>query len=112
MRTSVATMLKLIKDFVQKTILMMDALNILSLIIGIVGLFYAFYATRQFSRGVKIGSLLYIRTMINRMEEGKQSHDRNSPQWNVMHHTQQDLDALFRNLQSQFGISDKESPLT
>ena len=49
----------------------MDALNIVSLLVGIIGLFYAFYTTNQFTRGVKNSSLQSIRTLINRMEEEK-----------------------------------------
>jgi len=92
-------------------------INVLSLWVGILGsvvtigsLGYAIYSTRQFSKGVRIGPLQSIRNLIDRMEEEKKKHQRDSPQWQTMHHTQGDLDALFKNLQSMFNIPDKDAP--
>jgi hypothetical protein len=90
----------------------MDTITVLSLVVGILGFGYAIYSTLQFTKGVKIGSLQYIRTLINRMEEDKGKQPKDSPQWMAMHHTQQDLDALFKSLQKMFNVSDKEAPLT
>lgn len=94
-------------------------INVLSLWIGILGfivtigsLGYSVYATRQFSKGVRIGPLRSIRSLISRMHEEKMKHNGDSPQWQVMHHTQGDLEALFKNLQSMFNIPDKDAPLT
>jgi len=88
------------------------AITVLSLVVGILGVGIAIYSTRQFTKGVKIGSLQYIRTLINRMEEEKHKHQEDSPQWTAMHHTQQDLDALFKSLQKMFNVPDKDAPLT
>jgi len=88
---------------------MEKAINYLSLIFGILGLFYAIYNTYQFSKGIKINTLRSIRTLINRMEEEKQKYSEDSPQRAAMHHTQQDLDTLFRNLQTLFNISDNKA---
>jgi hypothetical protein len=93
-------------------------INVLSLWVGILGfivtissLGYSVYATRQFSKGVRIGPLRSIRSLINRMEEEKKKHNGDSQQWQTMHLTQGDLDALFKNLQSMFNISDEDAPL-
>ncbi len=85
---------------------MEKTINYLSLIFGILGLLYAIYNTYQFSKGIKISTLRTIRTLINRMEEEKHQHSEYSPQRAAMHHTQQDLDTLFRNLQTLFNIPD------
>jgi Tfp pilus assembly protein PilV len=97
----------------------MDTITVLGLIVGILGAIFgiigvglAVYSTRQFTKGVKIGSLQYIRTLINRMEEEKGKQPMDSPQWTAMHHTQQDLDALFKSLQTMFDVPDKEAPPT
>jgi len=89
----------------------MDLLNYLGFIIGVIGLVYAYLTNRQFSKGIKIGSLQHIRILINRMEEDKSEHQKDSPQWKTMHHTQQDLESLFKTLQSMFGITDSEAPI-
>jgi len=90
----------------------METITVLSLVAGILGVGIAIYSTRQFTKGVKIGSLRYIRTLINRMEEEKHKHQEDSPQRTAMHHTQQDLDALFKSLQKMFNVPDKDAPLT
>lgn len=46
-------------------------LGLTGLILGIISIIYAIYQTRVFSKGVKITSLLHIRSLINRMEEEK-----------------------------------------
>jgi hypothetical protein len=88
-----------------------DALNLTGLILGIASLVYAFLQTRIFSKGIKITSLLHLRNLINRMEEEKKEHEKNTPQWKAMHHTQQELETLFKGLQTTFSISDKDAPL-
>jgi hypothetical protein len=60
----------------------------------------------------EIGSLRLVRTLINRMQEEKGKHSPNSTQYQAMHHTQQDLETLFRNLQEVFNVPDNEAPLT
>jgi hypothetical protein len=45
------------------------------------------------------------------MEEEKKEHEKNTPQWKAMHHTQQELETLFKGLQTTFSISDKDAPL-
>jgi hypothetical protein len=92
----------------------MDNYNMISenvgLILGVLSLFYAFYQTKIFSRGVNITALLHLRNMINRMEEEKKDHEKNSAQWKTMHHTQQELETLFKSLQITFDISGKKAP--
>lgn len=88
----------------------MDIANNLGLVIGIIGLAYAIYTNRLFSNGIKFGSLQYIRTLINRMEEEKKSHQKDTTQWRAMHHTQQDLETLFKTLQAMFSITDDKAP--
>ena len=85
-------------------------LGLTGLILGIFSIMYAIYQTRVFSKGVKITSLLHIRSLINRMEEEKKEHDKSSLQWRAMHHTQQELETLFQGLQRTFQISDKDAP--
>lgn len=94
-------------------------INVLSLWVGILGFIVTIsslgnsvYVTRQFSKRVKIGPLQSIRSLISRMAEEKKKHNEDSPQWQAMHHTQGDLDVLFKNLQSMFNIPDKDAPLT
>lgn len=89
---------------------MMDLLNIISLIIGILGLCYAFYTSILFSSGVKIGALRSIRTLINRMEEDKSMVPKDSSEWLTMHHTQQNLEDLHKNLQSMFNVTSEIPP--
>lgn len=89
----------------------MDVISILSLIIGILGLLYAIYSARILTKGIKVTALLRIRLLINRMEEEKNKHKENSPQWSAMHHSQQELDSLFKGLQEMFNISDQNAPL-
>lgn len=89
----------------------MDIAGILGTVLGILGIFYAIDNNRQLTRSVKIISLRRIRTLINRMEEEKSKHSSDSPQRNAMHHTQQELDALFKDLQTMFNIPDKDAPL-
>jgi hypothetical protein len=90
----------------------LDTINILSLVIGILGLSYAIYSTRQLTKGMKIGALQHIRTLINRMEEEKGKQPPDSTQYQAMHHTQQELDTLFKTLQKMFNVPDSEAPLT
>jgi len=85
-------------------------INILSLVLGIVSLGYAFYSTHQLTKGMKIGALQHIRFLINRMEEEKGKQPPDSTQWRAMHHTQQDLESLFNNLQKMFSIPDNQAP--
>lgn len=87
-----------------------QTIGLMGTIVTILGFLYAFYTTRLFSKGIKTGSLLHIRALINRMEEEKQEHDKISPQWKAMHHTQQELETLFKSLQTTFNISDKKAP--
>ncbi len=88
----------------------MDVINIVSLIIGVLGLLYAFSTTRQFTRGIKTGSLREIRILVNRLDEDKRQFPKDSIQFSTMHHSQQDLEGLFENLQRMFNISDKDAP--
>ena len=85
--------------------------GVIGTVITIIGFGFAFYSTRVFSNGIKNTSLLHIRSLIKRMEEEKQEHERNSPAWKAMHHTQQQLDTLFKSLQKTFKISDESAPL-
>lgn len=95
----------------------MNAINIISLAVGFIGLAatiaslaYALKGARQLTKGVKYSTLRQIRTMIGRMEEEKERCPKDSSAWSAMHHTQQDLDATFKSLQAMFGISDKDAP--
>lgn len=88
----------------------MDAISIISLILGILSLILAYFTTKQFSKGVKNGALRNIRLLINRLEEDKAKLQKDSFEWLTMHHTQQDLDALFKNLQEMFKVADKDAP--
>jgi len=85
-------------------------LGIPGIIIGILGLLYAFYTTQQFTKGIKIGALLQIRMLINRMEEEKDSLRVATPERATLHHTQQDLEALFATLKEMFKVSDNDAP--
>lgn len=88
-----------------------QTIGLIGTVVTVLGFVYAFYTTRLFSKGIKLGSLLHIRALINRMEEEKQEHDKASPQWKAMHHTQQELETLFNSLKTTFNISDKRAPL-
>lgn len=83
----------------------MDLLNIISLLIGILGLGYSFYTTILFSKGIKTGALASIRTLINRMEEDKYKVSKESSEWLTMHHTQQNLEDLYTNLKTIFKVN-------
>lgn len=89
----------------------MDTISIIGFIVGIVGTTYTVYSYYKFSNGVKNGPLRDIRKLIGRMEEEKGRHSKESTQWNAMHHSQQDLETLFKNLQKMFNISDNDAPL-
>ena len=79
-------------------------------IVGLFGLGYAFYTTRLFSKGVKNGALRSIRTLINRLEEEKRKLAENSSEWLTMHHTQQNLEDLFKNLRDMFKVKNENIP--
>jgi hypothetical protein len=89
----------------------MDFVGIGGLLLGIASLAYAVHSTRQLTKGVKIGALRHLRTLINRMEEEKRKHPQTSEAWLTMHHSQQELDATFKSLQAMFDIADKDAPL-
>lgn len=78
--------------------------TILSILLGIASFGYAIYTTKQLTKGVKMTALIKIRSLIDRMEEEKHKHQKDSIQWSAMHHTQQDLEALFEGLQTTFNI--------
>ena len=88
------------------------ALTAVGLLLTVVGLALTVYSNRQLTKGIKIGALQHIRTLINRMEEEKRKCQENSMPWSAMHHTQQELDATFKSLQAMFQISDRDAPLT
>lgn len=88
------------------------AIGILSLVISILSLVYSHYINRQLTKGMKIGALQHIRTLINRMEEEKGKYPSGSTQYQAMHHTQQELDTLFKTLQKMFNVPDSEAPRT
>jgi len=82
--------------------------GLIGTIFGLLSFVYAIYQTRIFSKGIKITSLLHIRSLIERMEEEKKDHGEKSPERKAMHHTQQELEILFKGLQKTFDISDKD----
>jgi hypothetical protein len=86
-------------------------IDVLSLLFGILGLGYAIYNTAVTAKGIKISALIYIRQLINRMEEDKHAQPNDSPQWKSMHDTQQELESLFKSLKGLFRIKDKDAPL-
>lgn len=88
----------------------MDLIDGIGIFLGIISLGYAFYATRVLSKGIKVTSLIHIRTLVNRMEEEKKNHTPESEAHKAMHHTQQELEAVFKSLQITFGISDEDAP--
>jgi len=90
----------------------MNIMEYIILVVGILCLILGIYTTWQFSKGVSVSALRSIRTFNRRMEEEKQKHLNNSSEWMAMHHTQQDLDTLFKNLQIMLKVSDKHAPLT
>ena len=53
--------------------------GLIGTIFGIISLIYAFYQTRTFSKGIKMTSLLHIRSLIKRMEEEKSEHEKGFP---------------------------------
>jgi hypothetical protein len=89
----------------------MKTIDVVSIAIGIVGLAYAFYCNRQITKGVKIGVLLQIRMLINRMSEEKKKQVQDSIAWSALHHSEQDLDATFKSIQAMFDVRDSETPL-
>ncbi len=88
----------------------MNTLSIIGFVVGIVGTTYAVCSYYKFSNVIKNGPLRDIRKLINRMEEEKGRHSKESTQWNAMHHSQQDLETLFKNLQRMSNVSDKKAP--
>ncbi len=84
-------------------------IGILGLIVSILGILYAFYQSWVISKSVKISTLFQIRTQINRLEEEKNNHPRDSSQWKAMHHTQQDLESLHKSLKLIFNVKDSSS---
>lgn len=83
--------------------------GILGCVLSALSIIYAIYNTYKFSKGISIGALKHIRMLINRMEESKKTVSDDARA--TMHHTQQDLEVLFKNLQNIFKIPDKKAPL-
>jgi len=85
-------------------------MEIVNLLIGLIGIVIGILSTiifsNQMSKGVKISSLQSIRQLINRMEEEKNKYPQESSQRLTMHHTQQELETIFKNLQQTFKIYD------
>lgn len=95
----------------------MELVTILSLVIGILGLLATIWglaaavrSNRLLTKGMKIGALRQIRTAINRLEAEKKKHPSSSPQYSVMNHTQEDLEDVFKNIQTTFRVSERDAP--
>lgn len=84
-------------------------IGILGLLASILSIGYAIYQNFALTKSIKISSLFQIRTQINRLNEEKNAHPKDSSQWKAMHHTQQDLESLHKSLKLMFNVKDKSS---
>lgn len=81
-------------------------MDLVGVFLGIMSLAYAWWTNVTLARGIKIGALQQIRTLIGRLEEDKNKLSFQGTEWQTIHHTQQNLEDVSKSLKAIFQIND------